>query len=212
MGSIYAEEIIKARQGAKQKEQQNPDSRIYQVENDIEKGYVVVRYEQLKLKERQIMDGKAVMLLPENLEEMSEELVRIKYPDPDRPKWILSDQEGEVTMTFHLEEGETEEGELEEIIGLLKNEMKRMYPLSPIEEEEPVGEGRERVCWFSLDIPLIDDVCCHVMFFREMEEGVLMGTFDCIRDGKKQWKPILRQVLATIREDNGKDEYENSVQ
>lgn len=211
MERIYAEEIVKARQNANQEKSQEAREPVYQMENDIEKGYVIVRYERLQLKEAHIMDGAAAMLLPENMEDMKEELMAIKYPDPNRPKWILSDPEGGVTMTFHLEEGEMGEGELEQITELLKSEMSRMYPASPIEEEAAVGEGCERVHWFSLDMPLIDDQCCHVMFFREMKGGALMGTFDCSRDGKKQWKSILKQILATIREDIQTDEDGDSV-
>lgn len=211
MNPTYMETIIKARQSAGREALPDSGETVCRVENSIEQGYVVVCYRKLKLKEMKIMDGKAVMLLPEHMMEMTEELAAVKYPDPDRPQWILSDPEGATTLTFHLEEGEMEEGDLEQMAKLLKGEMARLYPASSIEEEVPVGEGEGRVCWFSLDIPLIDDRCCHVMFFREMKEGLLMGTFDCSCDQKKQWKPVLGQLFATIREDVKNDEEGNSV-
>lgn len=191
-----------------------PESRetACHVEQDASKGYVIVRYEQLALKKTEIMDGKAVMLLPENLEKMPEELMAVKYPDPDRPDWILSDSSGTVTITFHLEAGELNPGEAVQVAGLLKREMGRLYPNSEIEEEPALGEEIEQVYWFSLDIPLIDDQCCHVMFFREMGEGLLMGTFDCSRDTKKQWKPILRQLLPTISEEDQRDGHTGGIQ
>lgn len=210
MRPIYAEEIIKAQRSVEDVRESRET--VCRVEQDTSKGYIIVRYEQLALKKTEIMDGKAVMLLPENMEKMSEERMAVKYPDPDRPNWILSNSSGTVAITFHLETGELQSGEAEQITELLKGEMRRLYPASEVEEEPVLGEGRERVYWFSLDIPLIDDQCCHVMFFREMEEGLLMGTFDCSQDTKKQWKPILSQLLPTIREGKQADEYTDSIQ
>lgn len=97
-------------------------------------------------------------------------------------------------------EGETEAGDLEEIARMVKQQMQRMYPASLAETEPVIGEGKERVCWFSLDIPVVDDWCCHVMFFREIRGGIIMGSFDCSRDGKKQWKEILGRLLGTIKD------------
>lgn len=198
MNSNYAEEIVRARYGSNREEKDVKEA-AFQVESDLEKGYVVVCYEVWKLNEVSIMGGKAMMLLPDNLTEMTEERMAAKYPDHNRPKWILSDAAGEVTMTFHMEEGET--GDLEQITNLFKQELKRIHPTSLMEEEKTSGEGKGRVCWFSLNIPLMDDQCCHIVFFREMREGLLMGTFDCSRDRRKQWKSVLKQLFPTIREE-----------
>lgn len=195
MEPIYAENIIRARNAAKEEE--------CVIENHPEKGYIIVKYEKMELDEREFLDGQIVMLIPKLLQTMPEELMQIKYPNPERPEWIVSDEEGKVSLGISLERGEIENGDIEEIVNILKKEMQRMYPASKIEIENPVGEGNEKVYWFSLDIPLIDDICCHVMFFREVKGGLLMGTLDCSKDEKKMWKDALRQILGTI-----KDRYE----
>lgn len=195
MEQIYAEKIIKMRRAMEEKEEE-PSGKG----NPIEDGYVLVRYEKLELEEKEIMDGRAFMVLPKQFKPMPDQLVAVKYPDPDRPEWILSDPEGRVAVTFHLEEGEMEEGDLEQITFLLKSEMERLHPASKAEDGEAVGEGSNRILWFSQDIPLIDDDCCHVMFFRSIREGLVMGTFDCPKDEKKQWMPILKEFLKTMKE------------
>lgn len=195
MESIYAENIIRARNAAKEEE--------CVIENHLEKGYIIVKYEKMELDEREFLDGQIVMLIPKLLQPMPEDLIQIKYPNPEHPEWIVSDEEGKVSLGISLERGEIENGDIEENVNILKKEMQRMYPASKIEIENPVGEGKEKVYWFSLDIPLIDDICCHVMFFREVKGGLLMGTLDCSKDEKKMWKDALRQILGTI-----KDRYE----
>lgn len=197
MSDIYAEEIIKRIR--KEKEPvQNED--WFHIENDINQGYVVVKYEKLELEEKSILNSRLTMLLPKSFGEMEYEMKLAKYPDPDRPEWIYSNEEGDVTITFHLEEGEVKPEEVEEIRDIMADQMKRLYPSSVIEEKEIIGEGEELISRFSLDIPLIDDTCYHAMFFRAMNQGLLMGTFDCGIQEKKQWKKILVQLLGTMRE------------
>lgn len=195
MGTIYAEKIIQTRRSVEEKEE-NP----YEIEKTMERGYILVKYEKLKLEERKILDGRGVMLLPEALQPMTEELVQVKYPDPDRPDWLVSDESGEVALGMSLIEGELEEGGLEEVSEMVQRQMKQMYPASQVETEPVIGEGEERVCWFSWDMPVVDDCCCHVLFFREIKGGMIMGSFDCSIDGKKQWKEIVRKLLATIKD------------
>ncbi len=197
MSGIYAEEIIKRIRKEKEPVQ---DEDWFHIENDINRGYVVVKYEKLELEEKSVLDSRLTMLLPKCFEEMQYEMKLAKYPDPDRPEWIYSNEEGDVTITFHLEEGEVKPEEVEEIRDIMADQMKRLYPSSVIEEKEIIGEGEGIISHFSLDIPLIDDTCYHAMFFRAMKQGLLMGTFDCGVQEKSQWKKILVQLLGTMKE------------
>ena len=131
MEQIYAEKIIKMRRAMEEKEEE-PSGKG----NPIEDGYVLVRYEKLELEEKEIMDGRAFMVLPKQFKPMPDQLVAVKYPDPDRPEWILSDPEGRVAVTFHLEEGEMEEGDLEQITFLLKSEMERLLSDGKLRETQ----------------------------------------------------------------------------
>ena len=83
MEQIYAEKIIKMRRAMEEKEEE-----LSGKGNPIEDGYVLVRYEKLELEEKEIMDGRAFMVLPKQFKPMPDQLVAVKYPDPDRPEWI----------------------------------------------------------------------------------------------------------------------------
>ncbi len=197
MGEIYAEEIMKK---IRNEEKTVRKEDWFHIENDVNRGYVVVKYEKLELEEKALLGGRLTMLLPKCFKEMDEGLIMAKYPDPDRPEWIYSNETGDVAITFHLEEGEVLPEDVDKIRDIMAGEMKRLYPAADIEGKETDGEGEEAVSRFSLDIPLIDETCCHTMFFRCMREGLLMGTFDYSRHEKKQWQQILVQLLGTLKE------------
>lgn len=192
MSKIYAEEVARNIMAAKE-----PEEDWVHMEPDMEQGYVVIKYETSMLREVMLLDGMVSMMLPDILTPMEEEFIQIKYPDADRPECIYSDEEGEAALTMTFEEGSMEEGELEEVTELLSGEMKRLYPSSKIEGKEMISE---QTSWFSLDIPLMDDTCCHMMFFHQLSTGLIMGTFDCSTDSKKRWKGIVKQLLGTIKE------------
>jgi len=203
MGQSYAETIIKMRRAMELEGAGRPDGDGDGLMGD---GYILMRYEKLELEEKEIMDGRASMVLPKQFGPMPKGMVAIKYPDPDRPEWILGGQDGRVAVTFHLEEGELKEGDLEQVTGLVKREMERLHPASKAKDGEVIHNGSSQVYWFWQDIPLIDDDCCHVMFFWGIREGLVMGTFDCPQDEEKQWVPILGRFLKTLKELPGEDE------
>lgn len=199
MSEIYAEEIIKNIRG---QEEVKEEEDWYHIENDITRGYVVVKYEKMELEEKTLLNGRLTMLLPVRFEEMDEELMEIKYPDPDRPEWIYSNKTGDVSMTFFLDEGEILAEEVESVRDIIIGEMKRLYPASAVKDKKTIGKGQNAVSLFSMDIPLMDETCYHLMFFRAMADGLLMGTFDCSVNEKKQWQKILPQLLETMREED----------
>ncbi len=197
MSEIFAEEIIRNKRKLDQAAAQED---FYQIENDITKGYVVVKYETLGLEEKEIIDGRLTMLLPANFGEMDPDLKAVKYPGPESPEWVYSNESGDVSITFTLENGEIKPEEVPEVRDVLAKELKRLYPSSAIEDKKTIGDKENSISLFSMDIPLIDGACYHLMFLREVREGLLIGSFDCSIDEKKQWQQIMLQILETLME------------
>lgn len=198
MNQIFAEETV-----GKIMEKRAVQEEALRIENQEDAGYVTIKYEKVLLKEHLFLGGSVGMLLPETLFPMREEVIAVKYPNPDRPEYIYSDEEEEFTMTMTLEIGEVKDEDMEAITDIMAKEMHRLYPASPIEGKEMVTPS---IWWFSLDIPLVDGESCHMLFFYGMSAGLVMGTFDCDVDSKKQWKPIARQLLLSLREEEETDQ------
>ena len=195
METTYAEQIIK-----KIKEVESGEKEDYfNVENDINKGYIIVKYQKLALEEKEVMDGKLKMCLPKNFELMPEELVSIKYPDEDGPEYIYSDESSTVNITFSLEEGEVDSSEVEEIRDITIKEIKRLYPDSPIEDKALLQTEVGTISTFSFQVPLVDDEIYNLMFFMALSEGLLVGGFNCSGYDKKEWQPVVMQLLTTIK-------------
>ncbi len=195
MAITYAEQIIKKIKEVEAGEKED----YFNVENDINKGYIIVKYQKLELEEKEVMDGKLKMCLPKNFELMPEELVSIKYPDEDGPEYIYSDESSTVNITFSLEEGEVDASEVEEIRDITIKEIKRLYPANPIEDKALLQTEVGPIGTFSFQVPLVDDESYNLMFFMALSEGLLVGGFNCNGYDKKEWQPVVMQLLTTIK-------------
>lgn len=192
----FAEEIIR-----KIKEiEQDKGEDIYSMENDIKNGFVVVNYEKIDVEERKLLDGSICMYMPKDFQIMDEQLAEIKYPGEDKPQYIYTNEDTTVNFTFSIEEGEIADEEIEGVRDLIADQMKRLYPASKIEDKETITVNDKSVSCFSFDVPLIDGDVYNLMFFMALKKGLLMGTFNCSVFDKKQWRTVVKQILATIRE------------
>lgn len=193
----YAEEVIKKIKEASQPEAINP----YAIENDIHNGYVIVKYKKLDIEEKKIMDGSLSMMLPSEFQIMDESLARAKYPDEDRPDYIYTNEDTTVNLTFSLDNsGVIHDDEVEEVKDILKNQIKRLYPGTKIEDSKPIKTDEKNVSYFFFEIPLIDGNLFQLMFFMEHKNQLIMGAFNCGIYQKKQWKPLILQMLKTLKE------------
>lgn len=193
----YAEEVIKKIKEASQPEPINP----YAIENDIHNGYVIVKYKKLDIEEKKIMDGSLSMMLPSEFQIMDESLARAKYPDEDRPDYIYTNEDTTVNLTFSLDNsGVIHDDEVEEVKDILKNQIKRLYPGTKIEDSKPIKTDEKNVSYFFFEIPLIDGNLFQLMFFMEHKYQLIMGAFNCGIYQKKQWEPLILQMLKTLKE------------
>lgn len=193
----YAEEIMQKLKEIDRTEEQE----IYNIENDIQNGFIIVKYKKMDIEEKELLDGALTMLLPAEFELMDEELAKMKYPGGDRPDYIYTNEDTTVNISFTLEDsGLISNEEVEEVKNILAKQMKRLYPGSKIEDSQPIQAGDKSVSFFSFDVPLVDGNVYNLMFFMEHREHLLMGGFNCSIHQKKQWKPLIRQMLMTIRE------------
>lgn len=198
-----SEEIMKILKEAKRGEEQE----IHTMENDIQNGFIVVKYKKFDVEEKEIMDGSLTMMMPYDFALMDEELATIKYPGEDRPDYIYSGKDTTVNLTFTIEEsGQIDNEEVEEAKDILEKQIGRLYPSSKIEDSQTIQAGEKNISYFCFDVPLLDGKLYNLMFFMEHRGRLLMGAFNCSIHQKKQWKKVIPQMLMTIQEKFNPDE------
>jgi hypothetical protein len=197
--NTYAQEIIKKVKEVSQT-QEDANQLMWEKDRDIKKGYIYINYEKIELQTQTIGNGQLTMCLPENFEPMDELLIAIKYPDIDRPEWIYTNEASTTNLTLSIEQGEIEEEELEEVRDELLKQIEKVYPASPIEDIQMLLANQKKIACFSFTVPLVDGESFNYMFFMCVQQGLLIGTFNCPGDEKRQWHPLIPQFLETLEE------------
>lgn len=184
------------------KERQNQDETNYfDHENHIEDGYIIIQYAKIILEKRSLMDGFLTMICPESYEIMTEEVAKVKYPEEERPKFIYCNEKTTVSFHFSIEEEQVKDEEIEELKDILKRQIMRLYSIEKLDMDEMLKtkEGKQ-IGLFAMEIPVIDGTSYQITYFMSTNKGLLIGGFNCDADEKKEWRPVVKQMLSTIQE------------
>ncbi len=192
----YQENLIQSLREIKDEEKIN----YFNVENNIEKGYIIVRYEKLLLEEKEIYDSKIKIILPKDFVLMNEELVKIKYSSSDSPDYVYTSEDTTVNFNFSLEEGEISNEDIEEIRDIILREFKRMYPSSKMENIDIVETEDKKIGTFSFIVPVLDGELFNRLYFIPLTIGLLILTFSCDVFQKKEWEGVINKIILTIKE------------
>ncbi|MFR4987514.1 MAG: hypothetical protein ACLUCH_08985 [Lachnospirales bacterium] len=191
----YQEELIKNLREIKEEKID-----YFNIENNIEKGYIIVKYEKLLLEEKKLYEGKLKIILPKDFDLMSDDLLNSKYPSNEELDYVYTSEDTTVNFNFSLEEGEILNEEVEEIRDIILNEFRRMYPHSKMEDIKIIEKEDKKIGTFSFIANVIDGELFNKMYFIPLKMGLLILTFSCDIFQKKEWSNILDDIILTIEE------------
>ena len=78
--------------------------------------------------------------------------------------------------------------------------MERLRPGVKMEDNDAREVNGKTIGYFSMNVPMLDDDSYNFMFFMELKGSLIIGGFSCPSRNKKEWKPIVHQMIDTIRE------------
>lgn len=191
----YQEELIKNLREIKEEKID-----YFNIENNIEKGYIIVKYEKLLLEEKTLYEDKIKIILPKDFDLMSDDLLNSKYPSNEELDYVYTSEDTTVNFNFSLEEGEILNEEVEEIRDIILNEFRRMYPHSKMEDIKIIEKEDKKIGTFSFIANVIDGELFNKMYFIPLKIGLLILTFSCDIFQKKEWENILDDIILTIEE------------
>lgn len=166
---------------------------------DIRKGSVFAGDQELLFKEREILKSKLWIWLPDTFALLGKELLRIKYPNENRPDIVYTNPETTVNVSFShkwekLDAGQ--EGEVRDVIGQV---IGKLYPTCSILSRESVQAGEHEAAWMDFVTPAMDTQIYNLMFFMQLKGRLLMGSCNCLAQDQEEWKDLFVQMLATVR-------------
>jgi hypothetical protein len=200
MDSSYDEQIYKAMKFVNDSMQQKL-AEEEPVEIDFTPGFVMIEDQKTDFAKRKILNEKIELYMPERFEQMKESVAKLKYPYENRPKYIYSNDEYSINLTFTPKEQSASQEELAEICSQFYSLMPRVSPSTQqIEKSEIIGDGIDIPC-FEIMTTAMDSKIYNLFFFLTIDGKLVIGSFNCLESSMDDWMPVIKAMLKTIELD-----------
>lgn len=166
---------------------------------DIHNGQIKIGGNYYEFEERDFLEEKLKMFIPNNFQDMPLEARKLKYPSDNRPDIIKCNDNGSIAVTFKLIDNPLKEERMEQFGEMMKLINQRLNPANIYFDEGILEVNEKRIGYFDFKSSALDDFLYNFIFFLVFEEKTLMGTFNCIYDEYKEWKEVIFQMLSTIK-------------
>jgi hypothetical protein len=153
----------------------------------------------LKFAEKSIWDGQVTIKLPAELEILSPEKARLKYPSVGRPELIFATRDGLVNIAFKhfripLDETEVEPFKDRMIAAIQKKQSRVGWQENGVKQV-----NGKKIGFLHFIIPALDANIYNLMFWGELNHRAFIGTINCPAARMEYWKPIATGLVETVK-------------
>ena len=184
------------------------ESNILEMYNDnlkklLEEGYVIIKDEKIKLEKKEIIKDLVTMLLPKNFEIMDKELAKIKYPNESRAEYIYTNEEGDINFTFsYFNDEVATEKDIQKAKEVYKKLILKMNPSVKIGEDSILKSEEKNIYYFEFISPSLDVEIYNILFTINVDERLLLGTFNCTIEDKYALDKIAKTLIQSVEINN----------
>lgn len=155
-------------------------------------------YRVIDLELKTLFDGKVEILLPKSFEIMKEALLKVKYPSERRPTLVYTNESTTVNIAFNHITSKATQQALEQYRNVLAATFKNNYPDAAWEANEIRTINNRKVGVIIVTTPAIDTKIYNQIFFTDVDDRLLIGTFNCTIKEKEAWKATAEKILNSL--------------
>jgi hypothetical protein len=130
---------------------------------------------------------------------MSEEDAKYKYPSERRPNLIYTNEDGSINVAFNHTASKGNDREVSKYKDSLKATLKRLYSSATWYGDDVLKINGKKVGFLELLTPAVDTKIYNLVFFTELEDRLLLVSFNCTEGQMKDWKPVAKEIMNSIK-------------
>lgn len=152
----------------------------------------------IELDEKMLFNNKVKVLIPNKFSIMDDDIAVLKYPSPNRPQIIFTDDSATVNCAFNL----TIEKASQRLIPKYESKfvldyMKMPTSLKLISSGVEEINGR-KVGYLEILTRAVDTNVYNLIFFTDVNEKLLLCTFNCTVEYRNLWEPIANKIMRSL--------------
>ncbi len=152
----------------------------------------------LELEKRKILNDKIEILIPREFEEMSEDMMKLKYPSERRPTLIYTDKTGGINVAFNYTTNRASQQQMDSFKESFVSTFKNLYPSAEWKGTGVKEINGRKVGYLELINPAIDTKIYNLMFFTDLDGRLLLCTFNCVDEKQKEWAESANQIMNSL--------------
>lgn len=149
------------------------------------------------LNRKEVLSGKATMLIPEGFKLMNEEMLDSKYPKTGhQPTEVYTNSEGTINLALNYTQNQAQEKDLPEIKSTMEGQFKQPS-IEFIQSRMQTIGGHEFVT-LEFITPAVDSRIFNLLYITTIEGSLAMFSFNCIEDHRKEWEATGKKIMNSI--------------
>jgi hypothetical protein len=155
------------------------------------------RDNQQTLNDRAVLSGKSNMLIPHSFTIMDEQTIVLKYPvATHRPTEVYTNKEGTINIALNHTVNKATPKDLPEVKKVMEGQFNKA-PFNFIKSELKEMNGSEFIV-LEFVSPATDTKIYNLMAIASLEGRLVIITFNCTQDQRKEWEPIGKKIINSI--------------
>lgn len=151
------------------------------------------------LTERSAYDGAVIFSVPQSFSVMSEQMLRLKYPDQVPPEVVYTDATGSVNLALSLPDQEMDPEQLAEAHKALDAALRSAYSNATWYRSEVFERDGRRFFVLDLTTPAVDSEVRNVILGTAFRGKLLVVTFNVASELEPAWIETGQKMLASLK-------------
>lgn len=140
---------------------------------------------------------KIKLSIPKDFTLMSNEMKRRKYPVGNNPDFVFTNNEGTVNIAFNHTPVTVRNNDVVSFENTFLQQLQNSNPINMTHRVELINEAEFVV--FEFTSQAVDTKVYNLLFLTNLDGKLLLGTFNCTDDLKKDWEPKMKGMLLSIK-------------
>lgn len=155
--------------------------------------------ELIELEYVKIFDAGVKVLLPICSKDVSESVIKLKYPSALRPQIIKTNQEENIDFTFNMLKQNIPEEQLMVLLSMIKSNIMKQHSGFKFNEEITRDDKNKNVVWVEYEAPAIDGVMYYIMALIKLDKVIVQAIYNCQTRNRENWKKVMLRSINSIR-------------
>lgn len=153
---------------------------------------------EINLEKKRIFNNNVSILVPAGFEIMSESMMKYKYPSERRPKLIYTNKAGSINVAFNHTKDKANQNILKNYIEFFEKTFKNVYPSADWIDIGMKEINGRKVGYQELITPAIDTKIYNLLFYTDLNERLLLCTFNCTIEEKENWQKTAHKIMNSL--------------